>query len=57
MTNSSPVTVRPVQLEFEFMRNMRPQLSPAAEAREFATLRRSVGGERSDRRGTTERSS
>jgi hypothetical protein len=51
MNTLPSTTAMHVQLEFDFMADMAPHLSPAAAAREFAAMRRSVGGERSDRRG------
>jgi hypothetical protein len=34
------------QLEFDFMRDMPQQLSPAVAAKEFAAYRKAFGGER-----------
>ena len=42
----SSATTQPVQLQFDFMDTMPPQLSPAAVAREFTALHRAFGGGR-----------
>jgi len=44
----------PTQREFEFMKTMPLQLSPAAAKREYEALQKAVGGER-DRRGRYEK--
>jgi hypothetical protein len=45
MTREPPHAHAPAQLEFEFMHTQPPQLSPAAEAKQYAEYRRSVRDE------------